>query len=371
MLGKVTLVFVAIGALATPACTPASSGGGSGGKTGSGGGAGGSAGAGGNSSGSGGVLACQDTTITASEDTNYSFTSALHFKPLKVQPKTNLSFEWGQLSKDFLGLDVDPKSEINMVSLIPWSLTVDDVRTKMDNEDLDNSYIIGGIPLSLKTDGKSTTTKVLDMTINGSVIGSDGGQLTVDQAMSFLDPDKYDPAKTCYTFLAASGTNVGQGSRMIQPFVLDRSSTETTVKVDNSSTTLDFTAVLDKLTPVGIPAGKSKITIDWSKISKNAMGRDFLSVNIDRIMVAHYTQTPAELQRNDTFPKLEKIATALYSMTLDIVAPRADLSQLTDSSGKAFPGIDGTGTWIVALMCNTATCRNPAPWYLTLLKPCS
>ena len=37
--------------------------------------------------------------------------------------------------------------------------------------------------------------------------------------------------------------------------------------------------------------------------------------------------------------------------------------------GKAFTGISTSGTWIVALRCGS--CRNPAPWYLTVLKPCS
>ena len=42
---------------------------------------------------------------------------------------------------------------------------------------------------------------------------------------------------------------------------------------------------------------------------------------------------------------------------------------LKDKNGASFAGIDGTGTWMVALVCGN--CRNPAPLYMTILKPCS
>jgi hypothetical protein len=34
-----------------------------------------------------------------------------------------------------------------------------------------------------------------------------------------------------------------------------------------------------------------------------------------------------------------------------------------------FAGIDDTGTWLVGLICGN--CRNPAPWYMTIAKPCT
>jgi hypothetical protein len=44
-----------------------------------------------------------------------------------------------------------------------------------------------------------------------------------------------------------------------------------------------------------------------------------------------------------------------------------DFTTLVDDAGNSFPGIDSTGTWLVALICTN--CRNPAPYYLTILKP--
>jgi hypothetical protein len=46
-----------------------------------------------------------------------------------------------------------------------------------------------------------------------------------------------------------------------------------------------------------------------------------------------------------------------------------DFSSLKDKSGNKFSGIDGNGTWLLALQCGG--CRNPAPLYLTIFKPCN
>ena len=42
---------------------------------------------------------------------------------------------------------------------------------------------------------------------------------------------------------------------------------------------------------------------------------------------------------------------------------------LKDAGGQAFTGVDATGVWILALSCSVY-CSSPAPWYLTVLKPC-
>lgn len=48
------------------------------------------------------------------------------------------------------------------------------------------------------------------------------------------------------------------------------------------------------------------------------------------------------------------------------------LSELVDAEGAPFPGIDASGgTWIVALQCGSCWGAVPAPWFLTVLEPCS
>ena len=99
----------------------------------------------------------------------------------------------------------------------------------------------------------------------------------------------------------------------------------------------------------------------------NALGDDFIPSVIAEVVVAHYDESVAELERQ--FLDLELIAEGIWRY--DVPAETSvELSSLRDEAGQPFPGIDGNGTWLVALMCGDF-CRNPAPWYLTVLVPCS
>jgi hypothetical protein len=175
----------------------------------------------------------------------------------------------------------------------------------------------------------------------------------------------YPPANHIYTVMAATGMQLGQGTRMIQSYELDPASTNTVVKLTNDSTQLTYTANLHNLTPIGVTAKSAAITLDWGKMMTNALGNTFIATNITNAMVGHYTQTPAELEAK--FLDLELIAADLYRAEIGS-GTVLDFSLLKNKSGKAFAGIDADGTWVVALQCGQ--CRNPAPWYLTILKPC-
>ena len=153
---------------------------------------------------------------------------------------------------------------------------------------------------------------------------------------------------------------------MLQAFDLDASSTNTNVTLTNDSTKLTYVANLHNLTITGVPGGTPALTLDWSQMKTNALGAEFKEGYITSAVVGHYTQTPAELEAN--FLDLDRIATATYRA--DIPAGSVlDFTTLRDDSGAAFPGIDDTGTWLVGLICGN--CRNPAPWYMTILKTCS
>ena len=66
--------------------------------------------------------------------------------------------------------------------------------------------------------------------------------------------------------------------------------------------------------------------------------------------------------------RLENIADELYRAPAAAGAT-VDLTTLIEATtGAPFTGIDGTGTWILALNCGE--CSNPAPWFLTILEPC-
>jgi hypothetical protein len=68
------------------------------------------------------------------------------------------------------------------------------------------------------------------------------------------------------------------------------------------------------------------------------------------------------------FLDLELISTGMWRGLVQS-GEKLSLTALQDANGQPFTGIDGTGTWILALNCGDR-CANPAPWYLTILKPC-
>jgi len=316
-----------------------------------------------NSTGSAPV-ACMGTTLTANEANNYAFKSTITLPPISVQPKTELTFDWGSVTKDMLGHDLDAKTGINIVSIISWAVSLKDLQDGLNADDLPMNAITG-IPLSIQTDGSSTSAKLFSFTLNGAPIGSSGG-LSQSDALDFFDADKYDPSSNTYTLMAASGTVVGQNSKLLQAFVLDKNSTNTTVKMTSDSTKLDFKADLHSLKPTGIAAGQAAITLDWGNMKKTALGSDFDTTAITRALVGHYTQSITELENR--FLDLEIMDTEIYQGSIP-PGTQIDFSTLETSDGKNFSGIDATGTWLVALQCGN--CRNPAPWYLSILKVCT
>jgi hypothetical protein len=153
---------------------------------------------------------------------------------------------------------------------------------------------------------------------------------------------------------------------MLQAFNLDASSTVTNVALTDDSTKLAYTANLHDLTITGVPGGTAALTLDYSKMTTNGLGRPFTEGYVTSAVVGHYTQTPAQLEAQ--FLDLDRIAAATYRA--DIQAGSVlDFTTLKDENGASFQGIDDSGTWLVGLICGN--CRNPAPWYMTILKPCS
>lgn len=317
-------------------------------------GGGGTGGTSGNSCGS---------TLVASTANNYSFSSTLTFPPISVKPETELTFDWSAVSKDFLGHPVDAKMDIDTVSVFMWTLTQSELETKLNDDTLLMRDITTGVPVSYFADGSSTSAKLYQFTIAGNPI-------MPSDIQPYFSATTYDPAKYTYTAMAASGNVLGQGTRMIQAFKLDPASTTTTVTLTPSSTNLTFTANLHSLTPTLVPAGNGGITLDWgdtTALPKNSLGHEWLPNNITSALVGHYNESPAELE-GQKFLDLELIATEIYRGDIES-GHSVNLSTLKSSSGQAFKGIDSSGgTWIVALRCGN--CRNPAPWYLAVLKPC-
>jgi hypothetical protein len=300
---------------------------------------------------------------------DYSFTSSLMLHPVKVKPMADLTFNWGGVTQDFLGQPVNAANDLNAIFLLLVNLPSSTFEMQLNNDSFATSSIVipGPPPSFLPTNGVTTTT-LYDNFISAN------GPVDSSMAAMYLDATTYTPTNSTFVIAAQTGTSmIGNGIRMLQSFELDPSSSNTTVNLTNSSTTLTYSANLHSLHPTGVPEGTAALTLDWSQLSTNGLGETLSDdaapgtvprTNIGNAIVGHYTQTPAQLETQ--FLNLQTIAEHLY--TADIPSGSVlDFTQLMDKSGNSFPGVDSTGTWLVALMCTN--CRNPAPYYLTILEP--
>lgn len=305
-------------------------------------------------------VTCTDGTMIANEANDYTFTSSLMLHPVKVKPLSNLTFNWGGVTKDFLGQPVNAQNDLNAIFLLLVNLPAATFETQLNNDTFaTSSIVIPGPPPSYLPTGGVTT-----MTLYDNFISANG---PVDESMAapYLDAATYTPSNSTFVIAAQTGTDmIGSGIRMLQSFELDPSSSNTTVTMTNTSTTLTYSADLHSLHPTGVPEGKANLTLDWGQIQTNALGQPFEPTAIANAIVGHYTQTPSQLESQ--FLDLQTIATKLYKATIQYGSV-LDFTTLKDDGGNSFPGVDSNGTWLVALICTN--CRNPAPYYLTVLEP--
>lgn len=311
-------------------------------------------------------VTCTNGTIMANDMNDYDFTSSLMLHPVKVKPKSDLTVNWGGVTKDFLGGTVDPSKDLNAVFLLSVGMPADQVAKQLNEDTFASSeLVIPGPPPSYLINNGETSKSLIRNFVTGA------GYVMQSDLDTYLDASTYTPSNNTFAFAVQTGTTVGAGDskiRMLQSFELDPSSSNTTVTMTNMSTTLSYTANLHSLHPTGVPAGKADLSLDWSSLTTNALGTTLTNqnrINIDHAIVGHYTQSVSDLEKN--FLNLQTIADKLYQADIES-GTVLDFKTLMDSSGNSFPGVDSSGTWLVALEC-TFNCRNPAPWYLAILTP--
>jgi hypothetical protein len=311
-------------------------------------------------------IMCNGANAVANEKNNYAFSSTFTLMPVTVKSSSNLSFDWGSLTTDFLMHPMSATADVNTVTVLIFGpgIPLSDLAQKLNSDELTPQDVFVVPPPSIMPSGGATTAMLYDFTLNGAA-------QTPDTFNSFFDPSKLDPSSYSYMAAAASGTEIGKNFRMLQTLKLDPTSSNTMVKLTNDSTKLSYNANLHGLTITGVPANTAAITIDFSdmvnRMAKNALGATFKDGYITNAVVGHYTQTPEELEKR--FLDLNMIATSYYTGQLTS-STMVDLSTLTEqTTGANFPGIDDTGTWLVGLLCGN--CQNPAPWYMTIIKPCT
>jgi hypothetical protein len=318
------------------------------------------------SSGGGGTpqpVMCFGANVIADEANNYSFSSTITLPPVSVKSRSNLTFDWRAVTMDFLKHPLNAVNDINTISVLLWHLPLAQLQTNLNADNLSQSDLEiippPSWPAPGATTGGLTQAHLYDFTVNGTVIQP--GDFD-----TYFDPTMFPPAQYSFLAVAATGTTIGQGFRMLQSFNLDPTTASTTIALNNTSTQLTYQVNLHALTITGVPGGTAALTLDSAQMTTNALGAPFPQGYITSAVVGHYTETPAQLESK--FLDLDRIATNYYRA--DIPSGTVlDFRTLRDSAGNNFPGVDASGTWVVGLICGN--CRNPAPWYLTILKPCT
>jgi hypothetical protein len=301
---------------------------------------------------------CFGANVVASERNNYAFSSTITLPPVTVAQKSNLTFDWSALTKDFLGHPLNPATDIVMGVVMIWNLSRAAFETALNADELYTADLVVSPPLNLPIAG-GTSAQLHQFLVNGTAVST-------EMFNAYFDATLYPPATTTFLVGVQSGTELGRDIRMLQTLDVSATSTVTNVALTDTSTKLAYSANLRSLTITGVPGSTAALTLDWSQMATNALGAEFKAGYVTRAIVGHYTQTPAELETK--FLDLDRIAIATYSA--DIVAGSTlDFTTLKDENGASFAGVDDNGTWLVGLVCGN--CRNPAPWYMSILKPCS
>ncbi len=308
-------------------------------------------------------VTCTSGTMVAAEANDYAFSSQIMLHPVKVKSMSDLTFDWGGVTKDFLGHSVDPVADLTTVFVLLVNLPAATLETQLDNDSFSTSAVQITPPPQVSPTGQTSASLYEDFTAGDVAV-------TAAAAAPYLDAATWTPAISTFAVVAQTGENLGTNIHMIQSFELDDSSTNTKVTLTNTSTTLTYHTDLHSLHPTGVPAGTATMTLDWSQIQTNALGNSFgntattPTTAITSAIVGHYTQSLSELEGQ--FLDLQTIAQDLYTAKTPY-GNTLDFTTLVDSAGNPFTGVTSDGTWLVGLICGM--CQNPAPWYLTVLKP--
>ena len=331
-------------------------------------GAGGMAGTGG---GGGGGTCLSDLVIT--DATNYTFSYNLTIESTTVKSGLDLTFDWSQLTQDFYGRPLDVNTDINMVLVSLWGMTEQVLTENLNHDNLPLSNNKGALtvyPAELQRNPGEARTNANLMEFNS--FRNEVPLVDMQARFDMSTPGyAYPPDSHTFMLMAATGETPGKNSRMLGYFKLsqDPSVTNTTVTLHNQSTVMTHTVNLLNTPLQPVPANTPALTINWANMQTNALGATYDGTQITEAVVAHYSSYTVQ-QLQDRFLFLEDEADAWYWG--EVVSGKSmDLSTLAEKTTSApFPGIDGTGVWLVALFC-TVNCNNPAPWSITLLTPCA
>jgi len=173
---------------------------------------------------------CFGANVVVSEKNDYSFHSTITLSPVTVAPMSNLTFEWGGLTKDFLGRSLNPVTDLDTAIMMIWALPRGEFEADLNADALYTADLVVSPPLNLPLAGE-TSGQLHNFLVNGT-------GLSPAMFNDYFDVTLYPPATSTFIIAVQTGLDIGKGIRMLQAFDLDVSSTNTTVTLTNDSTKL-------------------------------------------------------------------------------------------------------------------------------------
>jgi hypothetical protein len=298
--------------------------------------------------------------VELTDKMNYAFHSGLSALTTPVRPNSDVAFDWSTATVDMLGRTFDPLADVDMMQLMLWRYDKATFLAAINKEDLDTSRLIA----MAYCDAQHLRPRCMF----SDLVAPAGSPIARETLLSYVDPATYSPSEHVWVIMLATGRVFGRGTRLLAFFQPSDGETNDQVRLTNDSTTLSYTVDLTSLDPIVLPRHLGDIVLSWSEdspLTKNAMGEVWIPTYITDVMVARYEgHGIADLERQ--FLRLQDLASEQYTARLS-AGQELSLARLTNPAGGAFPGVDDTGIWLLSLTCGS--CRNPAPWFLSILRP--
>jgi hypothetical protein len=287
------------------------------------------------------AMACEvPEPVPIGDANNYVFDGGLDIVTRPVAAQADLAIDWGEVTLDLQGHQVDPLVDVAMATLLAFRMPQEEVLEGLSNNDLDQSDV--GLFVTRDVEPGETSAQL-------SEFGLLGNDIDVEEQF------KPEVAEV-WMLLIQSTTTPGIGTHQLMFLDVSEDHDADAVSFTNDDTLLDFVVDLDIDEPLA-PVDKPSVMLDWSALTTNGLGGDFVSGEIDSMMLARYDEKPDELA--EQFLDLELIAEDLYQVPLE------GQTSYDTTEIEGFEGFTKDGTWVLALRCST--CTNPAPPFLTIL----
>lgn len=298
--------------------------------------------------------------VELTDNMNYVFHSGLSAVTTPVRADGNITFDWSTATVDMLERQMDPLADVDMMQLMLWRYTKDEFLAGINREELETGRMVAM--------GYCDAQHLRTHCGLFDIVAPSSSPIAQDKLLEYMNPKTYSPEEHVWVIMVATGKVFGRGTRLLAFFQPTEGESNDQVQLGNDSAKLSYTVVLASLAPISLPPHVGEVVLSWAddhRLTKNGMGAPWIPTYITDVAVAHYVgYSVADLERQ--FLLLQELASEQYGVRLK-AGQDVSLSRLADNAGKPFPGIDENGIWLFSLSCGS--CRNPAPWFVSILQP--